>query len=450
MRPKSAPGSAAILVGAIMIGCGAPAPTTAPSPYPFASATTLPPSAAPTTAPPTAVHTASVAPSPSPTTAPTPATVPSPSATPEPPAATWTGPIALTTSGSPEGHGLATLSSSTAVALYMDTHEEEGARIYVRRSIDAGATWQAPQHVGNDGLYSAIAGSGTNVDILWWDGGFTTPGASMLRYRHSTDSGATFSAPVDLATGSYPDDGYVPNIARRGDVVAVIWNDGRTSSIRIRVSSDGGASFGPLTDLSTVSTSYAPWPVVAVGDGVVYAAYGVDDTHVDMRRSLDNGATWAPAVELAADAWAQSNLLALSLTASGGLAYLAYAAQSGASEWVRYRRTTDKGASWTDVADLSSPSGNKSYKPWINLSTGVVRVVYIECSNTSCSRSVVKYRESSDGTTWTPPETASLNTPTTWADPWGVGFAGRVIVLYTAQHGRDVYTCACDLYVSTK
>jgi hypothetical protein len=343
--------------------------------------------------------------------------------------------------------GLVTLGSSTAVALYADSFEEEGSRIYIQRSTDAGATWQAPQYLGNDGLYSAIAGSGTNVDIVWWDGGFTTPGVSLLRYRHSSDSGTTFPAPIDLATGSYPADFYVPAVARRGDVVAAIWEDHQPGLIRVRVSTNGGISFGAATDLATLSADGA-WPVIAVGNGVIYAAYFADDTHVNMRRSLDNGTTWEPAVELAADAYS-GNLKALSLTASARHAYLAYAAQGGGSKWVRYRRTINLGASWTPAADLSDPSGNKEYQPSIDLHSGVVRVVYVECLISTCNRSVVKYRESSDGTTWTPAETASLTT-TRWAVPDGVGYAGQVIVLYTAQHGRSVYDCSCDLYVSTK
>jgi hypothetical protein len=327
------------------------------------------------------------------------------------------------------------------VALYHD-----GPAIFIRRSTDSGATWNARQELGSDGLYNAIAGSGTDVDVVWWEGGFTA--GSALHYRHSADSGVSFSAPVDLATGSYPDDWYIPNLARRRNVVASIWYDGQPSLIRIRISTDGGASFGSVTDLATVSTPYGPRPAVAVGNGVIYAAYFVDETHVNMRRSLDDGATWTPAIELAPDA-IHDYLVALSLTAARDHAYLAYATKSGVSEWVRYVRTIDKGATWTTAADLSSPSGHPSYHPVIDLDSGVVRIVYYECTVSNCSNAVVTYRQSSNGTTWTAPETASL-TATSWADPTGVGYAGRVIVLYGADHGDSPDGCACDVYVSIK
>jgi len=357
---------------------------------------------------------------------------------------TWHTRVALTKSKDAEAAGLVTIGSSTAVVLFND-----GSGLSIRRSTNSGVTWKPRQNIADSGWYNAIAGSGTDVDIVWMD---EDPGTgNVLRYRRSVDSGATFAASLDLATGNYNEDYFSPNVARLGSVVAVAWEDYEQSLVRIRVSTDGGASFGSTTDLAIESKVTGARPAVAVGNGVIYAVYFIDATHVDMRRSLDNGTTWTSAIELAADASPYDNTDAISLTASGTHAYLAYAATSGTSKWVRYRRTINKGATWTSAVDLSSPSGAGSYHPYIFLKSNVVRVVYFECTVSNCARNgaVVRYRQSSNGKTWTAPETVSTSGPI-WADPYGVGYAGRVIVLYSAQHGTNPYTCACDVYIRTK
>jgi hypothetical protein len=76
-------------------------------------------------------------------------------------AATWTT-VPLTSSGNTWAEGLVTLGSSTAVAVYSDT----GA-IFVRRSTNSGATWKAPLRLAASGWNPAIAGRGTNVDVVW-------------------------------------------------------------------------------------------------------------------------------------------------------------------------------------------------------------------------------------------------------------------------------------------
>jgi hypothetical protein len=217
----------------------------------------------------------------------------------------------------------------------------------------------------------------------------------------------------------------------------------------VRVSTNGGAAFAAVAPLSADSTTNGPPPAVAIGDGVIYVVYFLDDSHIDMRRSLDNGVTWQAAVQLASDAYPNDDTRAVTISASATHALFAYSAKSGSEKWVRYRRTTNQGAQWSTTTDLSSPSGFPSYHPVINLNSGIGRVTFFACGNANCTHSAAAYRQTSNGTSWTAAVTVSATGPN-WADAEGVGYSGKVIVLYDAQHGTAFGDCGCDTYVRTK
>lgn len=363
-------------------------------------------------------------------------------------AATWNPKVRLTSSSNGMGFGLVTLGTSTAVAGYIDTH---GAGIYIRRSTSSGATWSARLKLAAHVTWGAIAGVGSSVDVVWTeDTDFNQD--SSIRYARSGDGGMSFGAPVELAAVSDPAGGagLVPGVARGpGGIVAVVWHEHPADLIRVRISNDGGATFGGVQTLATLSSGYFRPPMVAIGNGVIYVAYLATETSIELRRSLDGGANWTAAVQLASDVSYQQNIYAMSLTASRSHAYLAYSAENGSSRWVRYMRTIDKGSTWSPVADLSSPSGTASYKPVISLKGSVVRVAFTTCGNSSCTSSRVSYRQSSNGTTWTTVETASHSGPS-WAEAKGVGYAGRIIVLYDAERYRSVYDYNSDVFVRTR
>jgi hypothetical protein len=352
-------------------------------------------------------------------------------------AATWTT-VPLTSSGNTWAEGLVTLGSSTAVAVYSDT----GA-IFVRRSTNSGATWKAPLRLAASGGDPAIAARGTNVDVVWMKS--TSITTSVIRYARSTNSGDTFRASVRLSPKTAF--AYYLSVARGPNGrVAVAWLEGAGSGtrLRIRVSTDGGASFAKA---KTLATSSEPSRLaVAVGKGVIYAAY-TDATGLRVRRSTDSGSTWSSARLIdSVDAGHFGNP---SITAVGGAAYVAYTALAGPDVWVRYSRTTDKGATWTSPVNLSPRNGPRSLQPSISLQGGVVRVVFGRDLDPDGFTGAAFYRQSSNGTSWTAAEMVSVPTITPKAWPTGVGYAGKVIVLYTG-FSPDGNLWDGDVWVGTR
>jgi hypothetical protein len=344
-------------------------------------------------------------------------------------AATWSPPIRLT----PElygGAGLVTLGTSTAVVVYA-----EAGGVSVRRSTDAGKTWAPSLRLTSATVGpTAIAGRGANVDVVWVEN-------DRLHYARSTNSGASFRTPVALSALGHTAE--FPSVARgpNGRVI-VAWHDtfsvGSTVSfkIQVRVSTNGGASFGAEKTVETLPAFFdeGSVPVVAVGKGVLYVAYSFDGLRVT--RSTNSGSTWDSPRVIATDA-AEGPYYPPSMTAAGSAAYVAYVAAGPSGWWVRYTRTTTKGGAWSSPVNLSPKPGAQSGNPQISLRGGVVRVAFMRGPAGSTGPGVF-YRQSSNGTSWTTAERVADSSFLTR----GVGYAGRIMVLYSTDLGLFVRTAA--------
>ena len=94
--------------------------------------------------------------------------------------------------------------------------------------------------------------SGNNIYIVWWT---NKTGNDEVQFRGSTDGGATFADKINLSntTGAESQD---VEIATGGDnVIVTWWERNQTSDEPVaRISTDNGATFGPLLNLATNGT----------------------------------------------------------------------------------------------------------------------------------------------------------------------------------------------------
>lgn len=339
--------------------------------------------------------------------------------------ATWSPPIALSSPGTESfGPGLVTLGSSTAVALYIE-HDGPFSEpdVALRRSTDSGATWSPPLFLGQ-GHGGSISGRGSSVDVVW------VKANGRLRYARSVDGGASFATSMPLSTAG--NEALNPSVARGPNaLVAVAWEDFTTGTIKVRVSLDGGASFRRARTVATTSAHMETG--VAIGAGVIYVAYYLDDSRLRVKRSVDGGATWSAAARITNAADSER----VSITAAGSSAYIAYTADNDLPNFAqaRYRRTTNKGATWSSPHDLG-PASWTTARPHVALRGGSLHAVFERCDPQwdYCDSYRAFYRRSADGTSWTAPERVSP----TGIEAFGpsVGFAGGAIVLYTG-YGDD-------------
>jgi hypothetical protein len=347
-------------------------------------------------------------------------------------AATWSTPIPLTSSGSASSGGLVALGSSTAVAVYVENSDffNVPSAILTRRSTNSGASWSSPSLLTSDGVFPAIAGRGANVDIVY------NKSNGRVRYARSTNGGASFGSSIAISpAGRFA---WRPSVARGPNGrVAVVWEDVVSGAVNVRVSKNGGASFGSAKVLTTAGGEMGT--AVAIGKGVIYVAYSVGSESLRVRRSRDSGATWSAAQVITNSMW----LDGISMTAAGSHAYVAFTGPNSGPNFskVRYRRTTNKGASWSSQMDLG-PANRTTYSPHLSLKGGVLRAAFVRCLPEwdICGSERVLYRQSSNGTSWTTSERVSTNSVWDAWDP-SVGFAGRILVLYTGEgpDGQNIH-----------
>jgi hypothetical protein len=113
---------------------------------------------------------------------------------------------------------------------------------------------------------AAIAAVGNDVHIVWED-----ESSRKILYRKSVDSGASFSPVINLSNFGLSDSGF-PTIAVSGDSVHVAWQDmlGDDTDIRYRRSTDGGATFTePMKNLCNNSEE-STFPAIAVSGNNVH------------------------------------------------------------------------------------------------------------------------------------------------------------------------------------
>jgi len=179
-----------------------------------------------------------------------------------------------------------------------------GSGIAHRSSTDEGATWSDPVAIDGAGplpIYGPLAAEGSNVYVL-------TRTAGALRVQRSTDGGLTWSGPVALLGYAADPADRVQMDAEDDNLHIFVGRAGATPNATFKVyywrSTDAGASFG---DVATPDASIAEPPSpggIAVENGVVHIAYaaitdiGTLGHRARYLRSLDNGATWLPPVDV--------------------------------------------------------------------------------------------------------------------------------------------------------
>lgn len=199
-------------------------------------------------------------------------------------------------------------------------------QIYYKRSEDDGGTWGPDTRLSvgpGPNEHPAVAVSGSNVYVVWHG---IREGGSDIFLRHSRDGGASFD-PVTPMTSRHSS--AHASVAASGSAVHIVWADGRDGQAEIytRRSADAGESWEEekrLTDHPSTFGTVAWVPTVAVSGANVYVAWvdtrdGNEEEY--FKRSTDGGASWGPDTRLTED---RANSWAPSLAVSGDTVHLVW------------------------------------------------------------------------------------------------------------------------------
>lgn len=362
-------------------------------------------------------------------------------------ALTWLSDTALTHSGGGYAYPGALAASSTTTAHSIYEQNVLGSFVVeYRRTTNSGSSWSSPIPLSTPGINSAgvpsIDAYGSAVDAVWLEGDAIIANSdSALMYRRSTNSGATWSAPIQL-NGLFESAGF-PRVAHSGTTVVVTWTDEVAGKVYVRVSTNGGASFGTRFYLAATTNKpftglYDGFPVVAFGSGVIAVGYYSATHTLKIRRSTTGGSSWATAQTIATNA---AGNWPATIAAASSTMLVGYAIETSTDIWSVFRRSIDKGGTFASAVSLSSSSSYPSFQPVITYRAGAFRAIYERCTSNTCAASTTWYRSSTSGSTWTTAISASVK-KRTYESPADVDVATKVLVVYD-----DVSNSANDVYV---
>lgn len=178
--------------------------------------------------------------------------------------------VRLSPRGARAGHPSVAVSGK---AVYIAYQEARGGKFEVRfrRSSDGGATWDASRPLSASGAaaHPSLAASGDRFYAVWGD---ARSGNAEIYLRRSVDRGETWGPERRISTAPY--ESWVGTVEASGDLVVVGWVDYRDANEEeyVRVSSDGGTTWGPVTRL-TVDAGDSWAPSIAIAGATVHVAW---------------------------------------------------------------------------------------------------------------------------------------------------------------------------------
>ena len=246
------------------------------------------------------------------------------------------------------------------------------AEVLFRRSTDNGTSFDPLIYLStnaNPNEIPVVAVSGNDVYVAW------NEDVGQIALRRSTDGGATFGPTVILTTN-----GGFPQIAAAGDSVYVVWQAVLPissapffqSEAFFRASTDRGANFGPMLNLSATETRDSMRPQLVAAGSNVYVAWsegGLGDNsllgpfEIRVRRSVDGGATFDPSVNLPGKGGRQTYgpgttaygiVDAIRLAATGNNLYVAWRDSTDFRASIKFTRSVDAGATFAPTVELSN------------------------------------------------------------------------------------------------
>ncbi len=260
------------------------------------------------------------------------------------------------------------------------------------RSTDGGDSWTWELFGGHNVMSDPAvkAGGGGRWYFAYLATGGIGGADAEIYVRRSLDDGATWQPPVPVTADNDFDD--KPYLDARGDEVLVAWADFGFSPARVRAarSIDGGQTFGNDTVLvAAPAGGNGACPVLAA-DGTYYVFWrGSSQEFLWLSRSGDQGATWTPQAEVAA-------MSPLASTQPGGfrIVNLPSAADDPLTGdlvvvWndqlfgdpdILSVRSVDGGDTWSAPVRVNDDPGTAAqFFPWVTIDElGIVHVVWYD------------------------------------------------------------------------
>ena len=277
------------------------------------------------------------------------------------------GSVAELSSGSGWAENPQVVAAASSVYVVWSDNSTANFKTYVRASSNYGASFAPQINLGTtarvDENYLDVAATGNNVYAIWVEAAHTP----TVYFRASADHGSSFASPVSLSGSSGTP--FPPQIAVSGSSVSIAWRQNVATGnddVFFDTSSNNGTSFlySPTAALNLSNNAGESFdPAIAASGSNVYVAWpdntGFSSTnyHIFLRASTNAGTGFSSTVALSNDTGIS---LEPELAASGSSVYVIWQDSFYGSGDVLFRDSSNAGASFASVINLSNDPGSSA------------------------------------------------------------------------------------------
>jgi hypothetical protein len=269
--------------------------------------------------------------------------------------ANWGADLRLTSNSSASWNTSLSVSGSILHVIWIDDRDGNW-EIYYKRSTDGGALWEADTRLSNNSSYSefpSVSVSASEVHAVWTD---NRDGNYEIYYRRSSDGGASWGTETRLTTNA--SFSLTPSVKSFGSSVHVVWRDNRDGNYEIyyKRSTDGGLSWGADTRLVNNIFDSGDPSVSAAGSLLITVWMDSRDGYwrVFSKRSTDGGSTWSADTPVTTNPADPSFPI---IYVSSQNVHFAWQDYRNSNYEIYYKRSTDAGITWgTDLRLTNNPA----------------------------------------------------------------------------------------------
>ena len=279
-------------------------------------------------------------------------------------------------------------SGSDVYVVWEDTSSGGNSDILFARSGNNGATFgNVTLNVSNNTGESTnprMAAFRNNVYVVWED--TSSGGNSDILFTKSTDSGATFGNVTNLSNNT--GESTNPQIFASGKNVYVVWEDTtlKKSDILLARSENNGATFGNVTANLSKQTGESTNPQIFASGKNVYVVWedtssGGNNSDILLARSGNNGATFGNVTANLSDNTGQStNPKIAAFRNNVYVVWEDYSLINSIKNQILFTRSTDNGMTFDNTIRLNNNTG-QSTNPKIATFKNNVYVVWEDTSS---------------------------------------------------------------------
>ena len=294
------------------------------------------------------------------------------------------------------------------------------SNILFSRSTDGGVTFAAPLNVSNSLGFSFdprifVDGQG-GINVVWTS---DAPGNHDIFFSRSTNGGANFSTPLNLSNDAA--DSLSPQLAvDTSGNISVVWeNDSITFGVLFSHSTDGGATFSTPLDLATNTGGSFGAQLFVAPDGSIDVVWEDDSTtqsEISFSRSTDKGATFSTPKNLSSDPGFSFDAQ-IAVDASGNIDVI-WADNTPGNYDILFARSTDQGATFSSPRNLSNrPGTSRNAQIGVDANGGVYVVWQDDVPSVFNNRDIFFARSGDAGVNFSAPANLSNNTGDS-SNPW--------------------------------